>query len=108
MMVKKYTSLTLAFSGMIMLVTSIILLFGPANHVSHFAPWRFWGLTRHHWGVLHLNSGILFCLAMVLHSCLYQNENITIWISPPVCLCVVDILCLYRRELWASTYGCIS
>ena len=69
-MVKRTTSLTLAFSGLVMLVTSIVLYLGPAGHVSHFCPWAFLGLSRHHWGVLHLNSGILFCLAMVVHTCL--------------------------------------
>ncbi len=76
-MVKKCTSLTLAFSGIIMLVTSIVLFLGPATWVSHFSPWKFWGLTRHHWGALHLNSGILFCLAMVIHSCIHWKLLIT-------------------------------
>ena len=69
-MLKKITSLTLAFSGLVMLVTSVVLYFGPAGQVSHFCPWAFLGLSRHHWGVLHLNSGLLFCLAMVVHTCL--------------------------------------
>ena len=67
-MVKKYTSLTLAFSGLVMLVTSIVLYFGPASQVAHFSPWEFWGLGRHYWGSLHLNSGVLFCLVMVIHT----------------------------------------
>ncbi len=66
-MLKKATSLTLAFSGLIMLVTSIVLYFGPAGQVGHFSPWSFWYLSRHHWGALHLNSGLLFCLAMIVH-----------------------------------------
>lgn len=67
-MLKKSTSLTLAFSGLVMLVTSIVLYFGPAGQVGHFSPWSFMGLGRHHWGALHLNSGLLFCLAMLLHT----------------------------------------
>lgn len=66
-MIKKTTSLTLAFSGLVMLTTSVVLYFGPAGQVGHFCPWSFMGLSRHHWGALHLNSGILFCLAMGLH-----------------------------------------
>lgn len=66
-MLKKATSLTLAFSGLVMLVTSIVLYFGPAGQVGHFSPWAFWYLSRHHWGALHLNSGLLFCLAMIVH-----------------------------------------
>ena len=67
-MLKKTTSLTLAFSGLVMLVTSIVLYLGPAGHVGHFCPWTCMGLSRHHWGVLHLNSGILFCLVMLVHT----------------------------------------
>jgi hypothetical protein len=66
-MLKKATSLTLAFSGLVMLVTSIVLYFGPAGHIGHFCRWSFWHLSRHHWGALHLNSGLLFCLAMIVH-----------------------------------------
>jgi len=73
-MLKKSASLTLAFSGLVMLVTSIVLYLGPAGHVSHFCPWTFLGLSRHHWGVLHLNSGILFCLAMLVHT--YLNWSL--------------------------------
>jgi amino acid transporter len=75
-MIKKITSLTLAFSGLVMLVTSIVLFLGPAGHVSHFCPWTFMGLSRHHWGVLHLNSGILFCVAMVIHT--YLNWRLLV------------------------------
>ena len=66
-MLKKTTSLTLAFSGLILLITSIVLYVGPPGHVGHFSPWRLLGLSKHYWGVLHLNSGILFCLAMIIH-----------------------------------------
>ncbi len=69
-MFRKTSSLTLAFSGLVMLLTSVVLYFGPAGQVGHFCPWTFLGLSRHHWGVLHLNSGLLFCLAMVAHTCL--------------------------------------
>ena len=67
-MLKKTTSLTLAFSGIVVLVSSTVLYLGPPGHIGHFSSWSFWGLNKHYWGALHLNSGILFCLAMLLHS----------------------------------------
>ena len=70
-MIKKTTSITLAFSGLVLLITSIVLYIGPPSHVGHFSPWRFWGLSKHHWGAVHLNGGILFCIAMLLH--VYYN-----------------------------------
>ncbi len=66
-MLKKTTSLTLTFSGLVLLITSIVLYIGPPGHVGHFSPWRLLGLSKHYWGILHLNSGILFCLAMIIH-----------------------------------------
>ena len=67
-MIKKTTSLTLTLSGVVMLMTSIVLYFGPAGQVAHFCPWKFWGLNRQYWMLLHLNSGVLFCLAMLIHT----------------------------------------
>lgn len=70
-MLKKTTSLTLAFTGLVVLLTSIVLYIGPPGHVGHFSPWSFMGLSKHYWGVLHLNSGILFCAALLIH--VYYN-----------------------------------
>lgn len=73
-MLKKTTSLTLAFSGLVLLVTSIVLYLGPAGQVAHFSPWQFLGLSRRYWMLLHLNSGLLFCLAMLIHT--YLNWSL--------------------------------
>ena len=67
-MLKKTASLTLAVSGIVVLVSSTVLYLGPPGHIGHFSDWNILGLNKHYWGALHLNSGILFCLAMVLHS----------------------------------------
>ena len=75
-MIKKCTSLTLTLSGLFMLLSSIVLYFGPAGQVAHFCPWKFCGLSRHYWGVLHLNSGGLFCAAMLIHT--YLNWSLLI------------------------------
>ncbi|CCK81459.1 DUF4405 domain-containing protein [Desulfobacula toluolica] len=75
-MIKRITSLTLAFSGLTLLVSSIVLYIGPPSHVGHFSPWSFWGLSKHHWGAMHLNGGILFCIAMLIH--VYHNWRLLI------------------------------
>lgn len=67
-MIRKTTSLTLFFSGVVLLVSSVVLYFGPPSHVGHFSPWTSMGLSRHHWGAVHLNSGVLFCIAMLVHT----------------------------------------
>lgn len=70
-MIKKTASLTLAFSGIVLLLSSVVLYVGPPSHVGHFSPWLLLGLSRHHWGAIHLNGGILFCIAMLVHT--YYN-----------------------------------
>lgn len=67
-MIKKTTSLTLAFSGLVLLASSVVLYIGPPTHVGHFSPWQCLGLSKHHWGAVHLNCGVLFCIAMVVHT----------------------------------------
>jgi len=93
---KKIVSLTLAFSGLVMLVTSVVLDLGPASQVAHFCPWKFGGLARHYWGMLHLNSGVLFCLAMLIHTYLnwpllvaYVTRNKTSFMALPLILSLV-------------------
>ena len=75
-MIKKTTSLTLALSGLVLLISSIALYIGPPSHVGHFSPWRFWGLSKHHWGAVHLNGGVLFCITMLIH--VYYNWKLLI------------------------------
>lgn len=75
-MIRKTTSITLAFSGLVLLVSSTVLYIGPPTHVGHFSPWHFLGLSKHHWGAVHLNGGILFCIAMLIHG--YYNWRVLI------------------------------
>lgn len=67
-MIRKTISLTLLFSGVVLLLSSVVLYLGPPSHVGHFSSWTFMGLNRHHWGAIHLNSGILFCIVMLVHT----------------------------------------
>ena len=61
------------------------------------------GLSRHHWGALHLNSGILFCLAMVVHTCLnwpllpaYLKKQKSKHAKMPLALSLILTLCKQR------------
>lgn len=68
---RKITSLTAALSFIIVVLTSIILYIVPQGRVAYWADWRLWGLSKTDWGNIHINVGLLFLIALVLH--IYYN-----------------------------------
>lgn len=70
---RKITSLTALLSFIVLILTSIILYIVPAGRVAYWADYRLWGLTKGEWGSLHINLGVLFLLAILLHT--YYNWN---------------------------------
>lgn len=64
---RKITSLTLLLSGVILLVTSIVLYIVPEGRVAYWSNWKFWGLTKTEWGDHHINSGYLFIIFSIIH-----------------------------------------
>jgi predicted DNA-binding protein YlxM (UPF0122 family) len=71
MKIKKITSLTALISFVFLILTSIILYIVPPGRVAYWADWHLWGLTKPQWGNIHINTGILFLLAIVFH--IYYN-----------------------------------
>ncbi len=68
---RKVTSLTLLLSGIVLLITSIILYIEPHGRVAFWADWTLLGLTKNQWDNLHINTGFLFSIALLLH--IYLN-----------------------------------
>lgn len=66
-------SLTLLLSGVVVLVTSIVLYCGPPTHVAHFSDWRVMGLTKCQWNAIHIVIGLLFMIVMLFH--VYLNRK---------------------------------
>lgn len=64
---RKLTSLLLAWSFVILSITSIILYITPAGRVAYWASWSLGGLDKHQWGALHTNIGYLFIAASLIH-----------------------------------------
>jgi predicted RND superfamily exporter protein len=64
---RKTSSLTLFFSGIIVVVTSLVLYIGPPTHVAHFSDWRMAGLDKCQWNAVHIMAGLLFVIAMFFH-----------------------------------------
>jgi hypothetical protein len=54
-----------------LLLTSVILYIVPHGRVAYWTDWHLWGLSKDQWGDLHINLGVLFVLAGLLH--IYYN-----------------------------------
>ena len=67
MRLRKITSLTALLSFIALLLTSVILYITPQGRVAYWADWRLWGLTKTQWTNIHINTGLLFTIAIVLH-----------------------------------------
>ncbi len=64
---RKAASLTIALSFIVLIITSIVLYIVPHGRVAYWADWHMWGLSKTQWGEMHINSGVLFCLAGFAH-----------------------------------------
>jgi len=67
MSLKKITSLTLLLSGVIVIITSIILYIKPHGWVAFWVDWHYLGLSLSQWKDLHMNLGFLFLAASIVH-----------------------------------------
>lgn len=68
---RKITSLTLIVSGIIELITSVVLYILPSGRVAYWADYRLWGLSKTQWGDIHITVGTLFLVVATLH--IYYN-----------------------------------
>jgi hypothetical protein len=68
---RKITSLTLAITGIIELITSVVLYIMPAGRVAYWSDYRFLGLSKTEWGNIHLTVGTLFVVMGGIH--IYLN-----------------------------------
>ncbi|MFN2352947.1 MAG: DUF4405 domain-containing protein [Desulfopila sp.] len=68
---RKITSLTALLSFLVLVLNSVVLYIAPHGRVAYWADWRFWGLTKTEWANQHIIIGILFFLAILLHT--YYN-----------------------------------
>ena len=76
MNIRKITSLTMLLSFVALVITSIILYVVPQGRVAYWSDWHLWGMTKTEWGNLHINLGLLFLLAGLLH--IFYNWSVII------------------------------
>jgi len=68
---RKIVSLTLVFSGLVELITSVVLYILPAGRVAYWTDYRLLGLSKTDWGNIHITVGTLFLIMAILH--IYLN-----------------------------------
>lgn len=68
---RKITSLTLAITGIIELITSVVLYIMPAGRVAYWSDYRLFGLSKTEWGNIHITVGTLFVVMGGIH--IYLN-----------------------------------
>ena len=66
-----FVSLLTTFSFLISLVSGIILYFTPQGKIANWTNWTFWGLDKHTWGAMHINSSLIFFIIALFH--IYYN-----------------------------------
>lgn len=62
-----FVSLVTTFSFLISLVSGIVLYFTPQGKIANWTHWTFWGLDKHTWGAMHINSSLIFFIVIIFH-----------------------------------------
>ncbi|MGE4552899.1 MAG: DUF4405 domain-containing protein [Desulfovibrionaceae bacterium] len=65
---RKTVSLTAFLCLVLLTVTSVVLYIEPHGRVAYWAGWTCLGLSKDQWGDLHLAVGLLFLIALGLHT----------------------------------------
>jgi DNA-binding CsgD family transcriptional regulator len=77
---KKVASLTAFLSLFFVMLTSAVLFIIPHGRVAYWANWELWSLSKDQWTAIHINAGILFLIAVVVHTC-FNWKNIVLYMK---------------------------
>lgn len=77
---KRIASLTAFLSLFFILLTSGVLFIVPHGRVAYWADWKLWSLSKDQWTAIHINAGILFLVAVVVHTC-FNWKNISLYMK---------------------------
>ncbi|NPA39771.1 MAG: DUF4405 domain-containing protein [Thermodesulfobacteria bacterium] len=61
------TSLLLFFTGLVLVITSVVLYIMPHGRVAYWSGWKLLGLSKDQWEAIHINSGIGFLALLIIH-----------------------------------------
>ncbi len=73
---RKVTALTLAISGLIELITSVVLYILPSGRVAYWSNYQLFGLSKTEWGNIHITVGTLFVVMGAILR--YLNQSIAV------------------------------
>lgn len=71
-----FTSLLMALSFLISLISGILLYFTPQGKIANWTNWTILGLDKEMWAALHINSSLIFFIIFFFH--LYYNWKVLI------------------------------
>ena len=69
-----FISLLIAFSGLVMILSGLVLYVVPEGRVAYWTNWKLLGLTKTDWGSVHTNLSLVFFIALFFH--LYYNWRV--------------------------------
>lgn len=64
---RKWISLLLSFSLIVLLVTGVVLYVEPPGRIAFWTDWKLLGLDKHQWDALHTVFGFLFLILSIWH-----------------------------------------
>jgi len=67
---RKWIDLLLFYSGVIILISGVVLYIMPHGRVAYFTNWSFLGLNKDNWDDLHVVFGILMVVVSIWHTVL--------------------------------------
>jgi len=91
---RKWISISLLFSFIFLLASSIVLYIEPPGRLAFWSNWRLLGLDKHQWDALHTVFGFLFALLSVWH--LFLNwRSLARYLKTPLTVGVILLLSLW-------------
>ena len=64
---RNFVSLFIAWTGLISIISGIILYLAPAGRVAFWVDWHFWGLTKKQWEAVHTVSSFFLMIFIIWH-----------------------------------------
>ena len=68
---RSFVTLLVSFSGLVMIISGLILYIMPEGRVAYWTDWRLIGLGKEQWGTMHTCLSLIFFAAAGFH--LYYN-----------------------------------
>ena len=97
-MIRRFVSLTLVFSFLLLAASSIMLYVVPEGRVAYWSHWSALSFSKEQWGAMHITGGFMFLIFSFWHICLKLHPLKAYLLSrrglvPLVCSVLACLLC---------------